>query len=351
MKKTFVIKIICFAAIFVLLFHIAGNVLGLKWSSGEMMSERYSAYEEEESVDVIYLGGSNMYADVAPAVVWHYTGITGFNLAFSDACMFLNYYQLRYALEKHTPSLVVLDITGMAVAKDPAGDNEGVFQKVISTMPDPFLKLELTADMCSHYEGVDPGLFLFPLIRYHDRWEELTEKDFDNSEVSAMYNAFGKGCYIRTDIEEQDASNFIYARWRDSIPEENMEYLEKIYGLCEEKGIDLLLTICPNMRLRKIESRTGGLFAEEKGINFLGFRTLEKLQRTGVRLEDCFYNENHLNILGQREYSKYLAKYIARNYSLKGHKDDKKIRKQWNQAYKDYKEYYKQALVEQQEGE
>ena len=342
--KKYVIKIICFAAIFLILFTLAGSVLEKDWTKGEYLPERYIAYAEEESVDVLYMGASNIYADIAPVVIWHEAGLTGFNLGVSSSCMMLAYYQLEYALKEHKPSLVVLDVTGLSNGIDPSGEDEAAFQKIVSTMPDRSVKMELLCDMNTRYEDVNLTYFLFPLLRYHERWEELTEPDFNRKEAADTYKAFGKGSYIRSDLTDIKASDFEWITERNTIPDENTEFLEKIYGLCKDSGTELLLTFCPNMKGHYIDYQAGKRFAGNNGIGFIGFETVDDILAIGITPENSYYNVKHLNIRGQKVYSQYIADYISRHYSIAGHTGDDELSKKWDAAYEEYMAYYNESM-------
>ena len=337
--KKIIIKIICFAAIFFVLFHAAGSVFGMKWTKGEMMTERYSAYEKEGSVDVIYIGGSNIFAAAAPAVVWEESGITGFNLGASDFSMMLTYYQLKYALTEHTPSAVVLDVTGISVEKDPVNKSEAPFQKLMATIPDHGIRMELLSDMHAHWEDLDPVMYLFPLLRYHERWESLTEADFDPSIESSKYKEYSKGCYISAKVKKQDASGDIFQYSRNAV-DDNLAYMQKICDLCDEKGIRLMLISCPNLESQISEHEAARTFAEENGLYYLEYASAEEIIDAGIDPEQDFYNENHLNIIGQKKFSSVLAQTLQEQFALPGHREDAALAEKWDETYEQYMEYY-----------
>ena len=228
--KRRLVKILCFAAVFVLLFAGFGQVLAHNWSWNECVEERYADFAGEPQTDVIYIGASNVYASVCPTVIWGEAGITGYNFGTSSTNMMLNYYQLQYIFSVHRPKLLVVDVTGLEYRYDPTDNSpsgEAAFQKVLSTMPDRSIRLKLLKDMRSRWDGVDLAMYVLPTLRYHERWEELTKYDFDRDLVSERYLAFGKGCYMNAKTAAFEPSDLAVNR-KLEVQEINMEYLEKI---------------------------------------------------------------------------------------------------------------------------
>lgn len=344
MKKA-VIKSICFVAIFVLLFTIAGSVLEKDWTPVEFLPERYTALEKEEQIDIVFIGASNVYADVSPTVIWHETGLTGFNLGTSAVNMMLSYYQLKYVFTKYKPQLVVVDITGMAREINPT-NKEASYQKMVSTMPDLKIKWELLRDMMDQWEDVNPVMYLFPLLRYHERWEELTESDFDHSIAAEQYNAFGKGSYTRTKVEKQDFSEGTAIDEDEEGIAENTAYLMKIYQLCLENNAEIMLLRSPNMSVEIAECEQGEKLADENGWKYMFVTSVEEMTGMGIDPEHDFYNDKHLNILGQRKFSGALADFILQNYDLQTHQADASLTEKWNDSYEEYDSFYNENYEE-----
>ena len=338
MKKR-LIKIVCFAAIFAALFLTFGRVLAHDWSAGDYLTERYEAFEEEEQIDILFAGASNVYAAVSPALVWNKAGMTSFNLGTSYTTTMQHYYQLKYAFTVHHPKLVVLDITGLQLFRDPTDQGEAAYQKVFATLPNHSIRLEMLKDMCARFEGVDPEMYLFPLLRYHDRWEELTESDFDHSVISQLYRPFRKGCYTSSEVEPFEPSDLIVNKTQP-VQEMNMEFLEKIWELCRDNGAELMLLNSPNMRVNQDTLVQAQAFADERGLNYLYFESAEAIEALGIRVEEHFYNKNHLNIWGQMIFSDYITDYLCEHYTFESHEADSALCASWDETYREYQDYY-----------
>lgn len=343
--KKYIIKIICFAAVFAVLWMGADYVLNNDWKLVGSMPVRYEDFENEKELDVLFLGASNIYAGASPAMIWEEAGITSFNFGTRSACPMLFYYQLRYALTKQKPSLVVVDVAGLSTAKDPAGESEMPFRKVYVSLPDAGLKAELLSDMCAHWEDVDPLIYYFPLLRFHERWDQLTEAAF-NSELRAnSYKDYGKGALYSNKIKRMTAEDDLFRYDGGGAKDVHMEYLEKIYDLCEENDIEMMLVSCPRIKVYYAVYSAAKDFAEKHGLNFVSFTSKEDLDAVGILPEEDFYDMKHMNILGQQKFSVYLADFMKEHYVFEDHSDDKELCTEWDSVYQDYLKYFNKQSV------
>ena len=193
--------------------------------------------------------------------------------------------------------------------------------------------------MRSRWDGVDWEMYLFPALRYHERWEDLSEGDFDRTLGPARYKSFRKGSSMYT--KAQLKANAKFRVMSDAFAQEiNLEYMEKIWELCEENSVQLMLLLSPNLRVYPEIISEVQKFADAHDLNFLYYGTKEEVLELGLKPERDFYDKVHLNIWGQRIYSGIMANYIQEHYSLESHKDDSSIRESWDQSYQDYLEFY-----------
>ena len=357
-KKKVVFKAVLFAAIFAILWMGFQHVLGYDWNRSERMGTRYDAFnaEPDGTVDLLILGSSNTYADIAPAVIYEESGITSFNMSTSNNITFLMYYQLQYLLKVQKPKMLVIDIAGLSGEKDlneNEDDFEKIYRKITDSMPDFKLKLQLIREICKLYDNQDAKTYLFPLLRYHDRWEELTDRDFDHSIAEKEYEPFTKGCYLNTKIVPLKWPDDIFTyHGGDAVPL-YLEYLQKILDLCRENDIEVMLLMCPKTMSRYGDFSGAKEFAEQNGLTFLSFETQEKVADAGIDLQRHFYDKKHLNILGQKTFSLVLADWLAANTDLPDHRGDPAYGN-WEETVRSYEEYYdshkdKMELLEPQE--
>ena len=157
------IKCIAFISIFVLLFLYVQELLRDKWAEGEynVTTKVRGFYEEEENtLDVIFIGSSQMYADMAPAVLFHEYGITSYDFCANEQPMWISYYYIKEALKHQTPKVIVLDVFTV-YGED--YEEEGVTHINLDDLP---MSLNKIAAIC---DSVPAGMrysFYFPLAKY-----------------------------------------------------------------------------------------------------------------------------------------------------------------------------------------
>ena len=326
------------ASLFLVVILVAGGIgyLSSLTERKESQNKFEDFYKDATEYEVLFVGASHVLNGIFPMELWEEYGITSYNLAGHGNRMAMNYWVLRNALEYADPKLVVLD-TFMIGREDKIASLE---QLHISTDHIPYssLKVEMIEDLVEEEERRKD--FLFKFSTYHHRWNELSAEDFQGG------RNVEKGAESRINVAKVQENLAIEES--DVLEEKtiNMEYLDRIVSLCEEKEIQLLLTYLPfpdPAGWRK-ESHTMEEIAKEYGVQFLDYDTLNSV----ITPQTDFYDEDsHLNPSGAKKITSYLGDYIRKNYGLEDHREQEEY-EQWHEAYKEYYEY-KLSLIEQEE--
>lgn len=356
-KNRAVLRAVCFALLFSLVWMALQYVFAYKWTdSNEMPRDRYSHFEAEPpgTIDMLVIGSSALHGNVNPAIVYHTSGITSYNFAMDYGSAFHTYYTLRYALKHQTPRLLVLDLSDIHKAKDPREmdfnrdsykKHEISYRKCIENMPDLRLRLEMLLDYEHQFGMGDTAEYLLPLMRYHDRWQSLSMSDFLPGAFSAPdYQPFLKGACMRLKTNDQsDLPEFTRPEKNGDIPEISLTYYSKVMELCRENGIEVLVVASPQLVLNPTYLENAARFCEENGVNLLSYPGKDAFHAIGIDEQNCFEDENHLNIRGQLVFSRVLAREIQSLYGLKDHREDPAYAA-WDEAYAAYYSSYGAAL-------
>ena len=94
--KKYLIRAAVFLLLFALCFSGAQSILHYRWSGNENLYTRNIRYSQAapDSIDVLCLGTSELYAAYDPIVTYEEAGITGYNFAITFRCAMTAYYQL-----------------------------------------------------------------------------------------------------------------------------------------------------------------------------------------------------------------------------------------------------------------
>ena len=164
-----IIRFLAFSIGFILILSSVSQVLMRK--NSEQKLKRF--FDEKAGFDVLFMGISHMQMGVSPMELWNEYGITSFNFAQSFERLPFAYWVLQMALEYSHPSLVVIDVRRIFDTEIKVGHGVSF---VMDYFPLTLTKFKAVNELLSDFN--EKLAYLFPIIKYHERWEELTEDDF-----------------------------------------------------------------------------------------------------------------------------------------------------------------------------
>lgn len=349
------LQVACFMLVGVLLFLCVQSVMTLKWEFPN--PSPLNVLENAEQPQVLLLGASNIYSSILPMDIYEEYGITALDLASPGQQMQLSYALLAEALEKWTPEVAVLEISGLL-----AGPTPDLSYWLLTLTDTPASRTKLhnariyaeAAAWNSEEVNYNEALFgaFVPLYQFHSRWTELGRNDFVRQD-SGLDAAITKGGLVLTGVlpsvitademndvasamvqEDKAEATYIYSGKvsREDLDEGPIysvqldpydgEYLEKIVQLCREKQISLELIKIPNVN-NPVEYNNAWTwqkhklvmqYAQSQGIPFL-----DLLYDVDLELDwdnDSYDGGIHTNIRGARKISAYLGQYLKDTYQL-----------------------------------
>lgn len=317
-------------------------VVGLIYLSGltERKESKYKFsdfYNQEEDYDVLFIGSSHYLNGVFPMELWKDYGIVSYNMAGHGSRAAVNYWILKNALEYTTPKLVVVDCYMLGL-KEKVGTIDQLHMSM-DHMPFSKTKLEMVQDLVEDKEEQKDFLWKFSI--YHNRWNELTTEDF-TKEYSPEKGAESRIGVAATDPVEPYDGNV-------RLEEETigMEYLRKTIELCQEKGIEVLLTYIPfpGNKGWQPEMNTAGDIAAQYGVDYLDFYTLMTLVNPNID----FYDKNaHMNPSGAKKITEFFGAYIMARYGIEDRRQNPAYAN-WHEDYEVYKEFKLNNIRQEEE--
>jgi hypothetical protein len=102
--------------IFLLLLFVADRIGGYALNSLFIKSREYNSMKlrytlNQSKPDVIFLGSSRALNQFDPLIFERKTGLTTYNYGFAGQGLMFSYIQLHETLKRHTPKIVILDIS------------------------------------------------------------------------------------------------------------------------------------------------------------------------------------------------------------------------------------------------
>lgn len=307
-KKTIVLRFFLFFVFFILLFLVASEVL-----KDKRIVQEYDAsakvkgfYEEkEDTLDFVFVGSSQLYADIAPAVLFSEYGMTSYDFCANEQPLWISYYYIKEALKHQKPKAIVLDVFTVYGADY---EEEGVNHINIDDLPWSMNKVQAIRN------GVPKELqysFFLTLTKYHDTWNTLDESKIKSSfyhkrNVYRGYSPFT----VRHAYGEAAPDEVISQTEREPIPDRARLWLDQIVELTKEEGVDLIFIKTPNGNAdrQKLYNSVSD-YAKEKDIPFVNMNTV-------------FDGEAHINVLQAEKVSKYIGDYLTAHYEITDKRKD-----------------------------
>jgi len=326
-----------FIIILLLLLHVSSRILIPKWldTSDNMISLIVEGFyaEKNNSLDVMFMGNSDVYRGISPIELWDNYGIKAYAYTSPGQRMWTAYYLLEDTLRSQKPQIIFLNVDAAFFASD-SGD--GNYHKAYDNMQ---LSLAKIKAITNPDLGVNVGTrisYLFPVLRYHSRYNELSALDFKHAFSNNRFPY--KGLDMNFDI----VPNTKYLNYMDNnekieIPSKPKKYLDKIVNLCKKENIELILFEIPSAdSWNMAKSETMSKYANEASLKFIDLNlTLDEMNFDWST--DSSDGGDHLNVYGAIKVTNYLGEYLNNNYDLKDYRNDKKFN-YWNNDSKKYHE-------------
>ena len=261
--------------------------------------------EEENTIDVLFIGSSLTYCNIIPAIFWEETGLTAWDVTGPELTVPGAYHYLVEALKTQSPKVVFIETSGALYSR-----YTGFTKTVIGQMPWGLNRLEMTLR-----EGEPENRLglLFPMFFYHSRWTELSGDDWAvfregyQKDMNAGYTYLNQyrvpGGYVVRDDAGPDQEN--NAR--------NLEYLKKIATLCLEQGITPVFYESPaaSMMPRELMDPIFEALGSIDGAVTVNFN--DHREAIGAALEGDYYDALHYNAAGAEKFSIFLAQWVREN--------------------------------------
>lgn len=293
-------------------------------------------YQEEKGFDVIFVGDCEVYENFSPVALWEEYGINSYIRGSAEQYIWQSYYLLEDTLRYETPEVVVFNVQALQFDQS---QREAYNRMTLEGMEwSPAKVKSILASMKQNENFLD---YVFPILRYHSRWSELTAADvrymFDTKKVSH------NGYYMRVDV--RPAENVPAGKPLNdySFGENAWKYLEKMAALCQEKGIKLVLIKAPSLYPYWYEEWDTQVreFAAEQGLLYINF--LELVDEIGIDYQTDTYDAGlHMNLSGAEKLSSYLGGVLVKEAGLSDRRNEDSLCTIWEEKIAAY-EAEKQA--------
>ncbi len=308
------------------------------WYASGAMQDMYK--QEENTIDVLYVGDSNVYAGISPMEIYNLRGITGFSASTPAQDVIGSYYVIKEFFKKQKPKVVMLD-TGEFFTKI-ENITELSKRSEIDFMKFGKNKLDVINDNDFEFSNYEKLTYIFPILKFHTRYKRLTEFDIrkiiQKSEMS--YKGYLYDCGVkkyekkRKESKNAKEENIEPKTQNLEIPEYINKKIEFLKEFCIQNESELVLIYMPTTdELLNKKNEILEQFAKEKEIKYINFN----LNTTNPIdwATDTQDAGAHLNIYGSEKVASYIVKFLDENFEIKNKKEDERY-KTWNEELEGY---------------
>ena len=304
--------------------------------------------EEQDSIDMVIMGASEVYSDFAPGYSYSRDGLTSYLFA-TQSNSILNYKaQLKNILKRQNPSLIVIEVNGALYGDEEEVTKEENLHNYADNVPLDTDKL----DWIINTPEENKQEYLFPLIKFHGVWNDIgSQLKYNKTIIDDKLRGYTylKGILNETGIfqstqRSMNASLPKLANSKKPLTEVEENGLRDLLEFCKSEGLkNVVFARFPHIVVQRTYSRFErgnalGDIINEYGYDYLNFEL--NFAQTGLDETTDFYNLDHLNVYGQKKFTAYLTDYLKQNYSLAPRTHSESCDSRWETCADYYDAYY-----------
>lgn len=289
-------------------------------------------YESGMNHDVLFVGDCEVYENFSPVTLWEEYGISSYIRGSAQQLIWQSYYLLEDTLRYEKPKVVVFNVLSMKYGEP---QSEAYNRMSIEGMR--WSKSKIGNIRASMTEEESFLSYMFPLLRYHDRWSELTADDFRYF-FGAEPNFFG-GYYLRADVKPAENVPAGRPLTDYSFGDTCWDYLGRMMQLCAEHDIQLVLIKAPSLYPYWYDEWDAQIteYAEKYHLPYINFLTDDMLTATGIDFSaDTYDGGLHLNVYGAEKLSVWFGDYLVSHYDLQNRSNEPSLAAEWAEIAQRY---------------
>ena len=310
------------------------------WNNNAVINGIYN--EPKDSIDVLFLGSSRVAVGFSPMYLWKTYGFTSYVLGTRKQQPSVSELLLTDTYERQHYKAVVYDVTQLFERNEYASDAEyydadqAELTESFQSIPFSLNKLNAAIELTKK-SSLSIGDLMVPLYRFHDRWTDLSRKDFKTSAELKNKRLLHGQEYMTITRPVTDFTGFI-----DKGAEKTAKTVScddsiiDMIKFCKEKGIALILTRVPSFLAWTAEdSATIQKIADEYGVPFIDYMRADNWTSSGMDISSDFLDSSHFNCEGAEAVSALYGDYLKKNLSLPDKRQDSAY-SQWNDDIAEY---------------
>ena len=280
-------------------------------------------YDEEKDFDVIFIGDCEVYENFVPATLWENYGINSYIRGSAQQLIWQSYYLMEETLRYEKPDVIVFNVLSLQYNEP---QKEAYNRMTIDGMRWSSSKVGcINASMLESESFIE---YVFPLLRYHDRWSELEKEDFKY--ILGAEKVGHNGYYMQVGVVpvEYIPEGKILGDY--SFGDNAWSYLDKMVALCEANDVELVLIKAPSLYPVWYDEWDAQVeeYAAEHHLKYINF--LEHTEEIGLDFSTDTYDAGlHLNLYGAEKLTDYFGAWLVEECNLQDRRGEEALDATW----------------------
>ena len=298
-------------------------------------------YDNAGNNDVVFIGDCEVYENFSPITMWEEYGITSIIRGSAQQMIWQSYYLMEETFKYETPKVMVFNVLSMKYdTPKSTGDQtqrEAYNRMTIDGMRWSKSKWNSIQASMTEEEKQWQGQwsYLFPLLRYHDRWSQLTAEDFQY--LFKKDQVSDNGYLMQTGVKPFEDEHVQPPLVDYTFGENSYYYLDKMVELCKQHGTQLVLIKAPSLYPVWWDEWDQQMVEYAQKHDLLYVNLLEKQEEIGIDWSKDTYDAGlHLNVYGAEKLASYFGKILADECGVADHRGDAEISAVWAEKVKTY---------------
>lgn len=308
-------------------------------------------YENAGNNDVVFIGDCEVYENFSPITLWENHGITSYIRGSAQQLIWQSYYLMEETFRYETPKVMVFNVLSMKY-DTPKSTGAQSQREAYNRMTLDGMRLSsskwdsIFASMTEEEKKWEAQYsYLFPLLRYHDRWSQLTKDDFTywfhRDQVS------DQGYLMQTGVKPLQDEHVERPLVDYSFGENSWYYLDKMVALCKEKGTQLVLIKAPALSPVWWDQWDAQIEAYAQKNDLLYINMLDYQQEIGIDWSKDTYDTGlHLNVYGAEKAADWFGNVLRQQCNVPDRRAEQSIADRWAEKCETY--HQRKELLEKQ---
>ena len=313
------------AVAFVLVFLFLQQLLTPKYATelfhGNMIREYYASDKDH---NIVFIGDCEVFATFSPVTLWEEFGVTSFVRGSAQQLVWQSYYLLEETLRHERPDVIVFSVLAMQYAEP---QSEAYNRLTLGGMRWSMSKLRAIQTSQTEEEGLLS--YIFPLLRFKDRWREVGLEDFRYffSRPQVTVNGF----MINADSRPpSDFSPPPLRRANYDFGEKPFYYLQRITDLAAAHDIPLVLIKAPTLYPHWHDAWNEQIVEFATSNNLLYVNLLDYITEIGLDFGLHTFDYGYtLNVFGAELTTRFMGEILVNAFNLPNRSNEAQTAVRW----------------------